>query len=139
MIDYEKKLVALLKTKLECYWTKPKVWNFFLNEDNLGDQVLTFEYLREEFRRLHLTTSDNFADAKKIVLEQNLTFNVILMDLSLRKIDPSSFLKDFISMAPQTPIIILAGQDDTRIATEALTLGFTDYLIKDEINPTLSH
>jgi PAS domain S-box-containing protein len=113
---------------------KNKGLKVLLIEDNLGDQVLISEYLREEFRRLHLTTSDNFADAKKIVQEQKLSFNVILMDLSLPKIDPSSLLKEFISLAPQTPIIILAGQDDSRIATEALTLGFTDYLIKDEIN-----
>jgi len=103
-----------------------------LIEDNLGDQSLVSDYLHEEFPRLELDFAVNFKEARSL-LTQAVSYKIIILDLRLPDIDPDALLKEIIVLAPKNPIIILTGQDDIHTAIKALTLGCTDYLLKDEI------
>jgi PAS domain S-box-containing protein len=105
-----------------------------LIEDNLGDQALIKEYLQEEFTKLNLDIAGNFQEAQTLLHEAIKPYKIILLDLRLPDIDHHSLLNKIIMLAPSSPIIILTGQDDIHIAIETLTLGCTDYLLKDEIN-----
>ncbi|WP_375581097.1 response regulator [Marivirga tractuosa] len=107
--------------------------NILLIEDNPGDQVLVSDYLREEFPRLILETASDFNEAKNFLHKDTIQYKLILLDLSLPDIDHHSLLKEIITLAPNTPIIILTGHDDINIAIESLTLGYTDYLLKDDL------
>ncbi|MGM0581262.1 MAG: response regulator [Bacteroidota bacterium] len=105
-----------------------------LIEDNPGDQILINEYLEEEFPKLNLDIAANFKEAKNYLNVEPSPYKIILMDLSLPDIDSDSLLKEIIKISPITPIIILTGQDNIHTAIQALTLGCTDYLLKDDIN-----
>ncbi|WMN10775.1 response regulator [Marivirga salinae] len=107
--------------------------NILLIEDNPGDQVLVSDFLQEEFPRLKLETACNFKEAKTSIYKNVTPYKIILLDLSLPDIDHHSLLKEIIVLAPNTPIIILTGQDDIKIAIESLTLGYADYLLKDDL------
>lgn len=108
-----------------------------LIEDNPGDQILVSEYLEEEFSKLKLDIANNFKEAEKFISDNPKAFyKIILLDLSLPDINKNELLKKIFKLAPNSPIIILTGQDDIHIAIEALTLGCTDYLLKDELNST---
>ncbi|SMG39096.1 PAS domain S-box-containing protein [Marivirga sericea] len=104
-----------------------------LIEDNVGDQTLVKEYLQDEFSKLSLDIVDTFKAAKTLLQTAIKPYKIILLDLRLPDIDYHSLLNEIISLSPRSPIIILTGQDDIHIAIEALTLGYTDYLLKDEI------
>jgi len=104
-----------------------------LLEDNPGDQLLISEFLQDEFPKLALDLAENFKDAKDLLHEQQKPYKIILLDLSLPDVDRNVLLKEIIALAPKTPIIILTGQDDIHSAIQALTLGCTDYLLKNEI------
>jgi PAS domain S-box-containing protein len=106
-----------------------------LIEDNSGDQALVSDYLDQEFPKSELDFASNFKEAKSL-LTQPVSYKIILLDLRLPDIDPDALLKEIIVLAPKSPIIILTGQDDIHTAIKALTLGCTDYLLKDEITST---
>jgi PAS domain S-box-containing protein len=104
-----------------------------LIEDNLGDQVLVKDYLEDEFPKLNLDIASNFKESKAFLENNQKPYKIILLDLSLPDANKDILLKETIGLAPSTPIIILTGQDDIHTAIKALTLGCTDYLLKDEI------
>jgi len=104
-----------------------------LLEDNPGDQLLISEFLQDEFPKLELDLAENFKDARDLLHKQQKPYKIILLDLSLPDVDRNVLLKEIIALAPKTPIIILTGQDDIHSAIQALTLGCTDYLLKNEI------
>lgn len=105
-----------------------------LIEDNPGDQVLVSEFLQEEFSKLDLELSFNFKEAKELLTNQKTPYKIILLDLTLPDIDHDTLLKEIIALAGNTPIIILTGQANIHTAIQALTLGCTDYLLKDDLN-----
>ncbi|HET8858363.1 response regulator [Marivirga sp.] len=105
-----------------------------LVEDNPGDQVLVSDYLYAEFSKLNLDIASNFKEAKTHLTNNKQTYKIILLDLSLPDIDQSNLIKEIVVCAPNTPVIILTGQDDIHTAIQALTLGCTDYLLKNEIS-----
>jgi len=105
-----------------------------LIEDNLGDQLLVSDYLQEEFSKLDLDKCCNFQEAKELLNNQKIHYKIILLDLTLPDIDHDTLLKEIIALAGNTPIIILTGQTNIHIAIQALTLGCTDYLLKDDLN-----
>lgn len=107
-----------------------------LIEDNPGDQILVKNYLEDEFPKLNLDIAENYKETKSFLERQNRSYKIILLDLSLPDIDKDTLLKEIMALAPSTPIIILTGQDDIHTAIQALTLGCTDYLLKNEITST---
>ncbi|MGJ3234940.1 response regulator [Marivirga sp.] len=104
-----------------------------LIEDNPGDQILVKDYLEDEFPKLNLDIASDFKETKLFLKEPNIPYKIILLDLSLPDVEKDTLLKEILALAPSTPIIILTGQDDIHTAIQALTLGCTDYLLKNEI------
>jgi len=104
-----------------------------LVEDNPGDQILVKDHLEEEFPKLNLDIASNFKETQALLAASRKLYKIILLDLSLPDANKDTLLKETIALAPTTPIIILTGQDDIHTAVQALTLGCTDYLLKDEI------
>lgn len=105
-----------------------------LIEDNHGDQVLISEYLNDEFPVVDLDMACTYKEAKILLHDLPKPYKIILLDLRLPDIDHNSLLKGIKALAPNTPIIILTGQDDIHTAIQALTLGCMDYLLKDDLN-----
>ncbi|WP_296618280.1 response regulator [Marivirga sp.] len=111
-----------------------KDFNILLVEDNPGDQIMVSDNLHEEFPRLDLDVANNFKEAKISLNNPSKSYKIILLDLSLPDIDHNTLLKEILLLAPNIPIIILTGKDDIHTAIQSLTLGCTDYLLKDDLN-----
>lgn len=103
-----------------------------LIEDRQGDARLIQEMLRET---PGISFKVDIADTLQggLALLNSLTYEVILLDLSL----PDSFgvntLLDAQSAAPDTPIVVLTGLDSQTLGVQAVQAGAQDYLIKGEI------
>ena len=63
-------------------------------------------------------------------------FDVILLDLSLPDSRGFDTFAAIYAHAAQTPILVLTGMDDERLAVRMIREGAQDYLIKGQIDPT---
>ena len=106
--------------------------NILIIEDNPGDFTLIESYLSDEFLHLKIEHATTFLEAK-IKLESHLSFDVILLDLSLPDSSGHILIEDMVQLAGVTPIIVLTGYLDKNFGIKTLTLGISDYLLKDEL------
>ena len=104
-----------------------------LIEDNAGDARLLQEMLND-------TEGISFELAHVGRLSKGLEHlsddgaDVVLLDLSL---PDSKGLDTFLKVdahAPQVPIVVLSGLDDTEVAVQAVREGAQDYLVKGQTN-----
>lgn len=110
------------------------VW---LVEDNPGDARLIQEYLREvptggtiELR--HLTSMHELASSDPLA-----GCDLILLDLHLSDSEGLDTLRSCVEFRPGTPVIVLTGLESESIGINAVRSGAQDYLVKDDINPTV--
>ncbi|MEA1905909.1 MAG: PAS domain S-box protein, partial [Euryarchaeota archaeon] len=104
-----------------------------LIEDNSGDLRLIQEMLSEtEMFSFELEHTGRLSSGLKRLVEGGI--DAILLDLGL---PDSQGLETFVSVrdqAPELPIIVLTGFDDTTVANMAVREGAQDYLVKDEVD-----
>jgi PAS domain S-box-containing protein len=112
------------------------VLNILLVEDNPGDIRLLQEILREVgTTQYQITPAMTLAAAiDRLSVVDPVTFDIILLDLSL----PDSLgMASFLSLhrqAPQIPIVVFTGLDDEMLALSAMQQGAQDYLIKGQVD-----
>ncbi|MBA3818668.1 MAG: response regulator [Deltaproteobacteria bacterium] len=105
-----------------------------LVEDNRADARLFAELLSEvPGRPFQLTTVDTLVAATAAVTDHDVVF----LDLSLPDAHGLSTLTSMLTVARQTPIVVLTGNSDDRVAVDAVKAGAQDYVIKSEITPQL--
>jgi len=104
-----------------------------LVEDDPGDARLIEEMLKESTSLpcafFHI---DNLFKIKELTDE---TFDVVLLDLhfdSMTGLETYNYAQSYFSL---TPIVVLTGLRDERLAYEIVKLGAQDYLLKDAIEP----
>lgn len=102
-------------------------------EDNQGDYYLLEEYLLEKNKDVRLTHSSDFTDACRL-LTARTDFAAIFLDLHLPEISGLELAWRITTLRPETPVIVLTGYADLDIARACLSMGVSDFLIKDEIN-----
>jgi PAS domain S-box-containing protein len=110
------------------------VW---LVEDNPGDARLIREYLRETpsgsgIELQHLSSLHEFASS-----DSASECDLILLDLHLSDSQGLDTLRRCVEVRPDTPVIVLTGLESESIGINAVRSGAQDYLVKDDINPTL--
>ncbi len=113
----------------------PRIENLLIIEDNLGDAILLEEYLSEITTGTTIERASTFAEAKRF-LTSGVSFDAMFLDLSLPDNSGKNLVNDIIQLAQLTPVIVLTGYSDEKFGIETLSLGVSDYLIKD--NLTLS-
>jgi PAS domain S-box-containing protein len=105
-------------------------------EDNTGDFVLVEEFLLEEFEQVQLSQATTFAEAKSEITGDT-AYDLILLDLSLPDNSGDDLIDDILEIARDTPVVILTGYTDLSFSAKSLAKGVSDYLLKDELSPTL--
>jgi signal transduction histidine kinase len=107
-----------------------------LVEDNPGDARLIQEMLREppitQFRLTLSTRVDELLES----LERD-PIEVLLLDLGLPDSQGMDTFHRINDRAPGLPIVIFSGADDEQLASEAVSCGAQDYLVKGRINSFL--
>jgi signal transduction histidine kinase len=79
-----------------------------------------------------ISTADNLKDGLELLALRKP--EVILLDLSLPDSEGLDTLTQVLSHAGNTPIVVLTGVDDQKIANQAIVIGAQDSLIKGQIN-----
>ncbi|OYX28413.1 MAG: hypothetical protein B7Z06_01685 [Flavobacteriales bacterium 32-35-8] len=110
--------------------------SILLIEDNPGDFLLLEDHLLEKFDAIHIFHKDSF-NAALPTLESEKKINIILLDLVLPDFQGEDLVKKIQQYSGDTPIIILTGYTDIVLARRILSLGVSDFLIKDEITPEI--
>jgi PAS domain S-box-containing protein len=110
-----------------------KEYTILLIEDNAGDRLLIEDYLEDNLSRLNLINKESFQDALSTLEDPTIQLDVILLDLSLPDKTGEELLISIFNRAKNTPIIVLTGYTNFEFGLHSLSLGISDYLLKDEI------
>lgn len=107
-------------------------------EDNPDDIQLLRRYLgKTSFDRIDIQHCERLANGLEFLEEKDGHIDVILLDLGL----PDGYGLDTFTkvhqLAPKIPIIVLSGQDDENLATQAVREGAQDYLVKGKFDGDL--
>lgn len=105
-----------------------------LVEDNPGDAFLIQGMLgvvNPSDTTFQLQHEERLQDA--IATLNSQPFSVILLDLSLPDSQGLQALQTLEENAPSVPVVILTGQKDEALATQAVHAGAQDYLIKGQV------
>lgn len=108
-------------------------YSVLIVEDNLGDYILISEYLNERFARLSITRTQSYAETHQLFSEKQVSFDVVLLDLSLPDKKGEALIRDVLTISNKTPVIVLTGYTDISFSIKSLTLGVSDYLLKEDI------
>ncbi|WCL50197.1 PAS domain S-box protein [Leptospira sp. GIMC2001] len=99
-------------------------------EDNEGDFLLIEDFLKDELVlsvRNHVRSFREFLNT----IQRNQNFDIILLDLSLPDASGESLVEKTISLAKDIPVVVLTGYTDRLFGIKSLSLGVSDYLLKD--------
>lgn len=114
-------------TQIKCMVEKA-VKNLLVVEDNIGDARLIKELLRgTDFEQYELTYVHSI-DELEVFKKSH--FQAILLDLHLSHVKPTETFKFVNDMYPTTPIVVLTGISDDKLASNIVRQGAQDYLIK---------
>ncbi len=103
-------------------------------EDHLGDFILIENYLVEKHKSIRLNRAISYKEAVE-KLGSSAAFDAILLDLSLPDYgDSENLVKNVVSLAKDSPVIVLTGNSDNDFGVKTLSLGISDYLFKDELD-----
>lgn len=75
---------------------------------------------------------DFFVNKKVIDGLTNFDIDVMLLDLSMPDLDGISVLKKIHDLKSDVQVIVLTGNSDIELAVKAISLGATDYIVKEE-------
>jgi predicted DNA binding protein/DNA-binding NarL/FixJ family response regulator len=121
--------------------------DILLVEDNPGDVRLLEELLEEATDRSEATIGRPAAGMDGLrhasTLDEGLqrltdeSIDVVLLDLGLPDSTGIETLETVRSHSPEVPIVVLTGLHDRTIGVQAVQHGAQEYLVKDELTPTL--
>ncbi len=101
-------------------------------EDNDGDFFLIADHLSEAVPGAELRRALTYREAEEAIA--NHKFDLIFLDLALPDREGKSLVRDIITMAGKTPVVVLTGLSDKNFGPKAIGLGATDYIEKSEIS-----
>src|SRR5690606_32318795 len=111
-------------------------FHILIIEDNVGDYTLVADFLHEHIKSPQIVHVKNFQDAKRALASKCGTFDAVLLDLSLPDKTGSPLIDEIVSLCPAVPVIVLTGYSDFLFGVRSLSLGISDYLLKDELTST---
>ena len=94
------------------------------------------EYIRKVVRRqlsempYEVLEADGAEQAAELLGEYALTIDVIICDVRMPKISGVEAVEHFRREHPSTPIIVLTGFPDLKLAVDFMKDGVVDYLVK---------
>lgn len=112
-------------------------YSLLVIEDNIGDYTIVSEFLEEQMANPQLVQAATFRQARGFLEKTDHGFQAILLDLSLPDKSGEPLINEIISLAGPVPVIVLTGHTDASFAVKSLSLGVSDYLLKDDLTPTI--
>ena len=106
-------------------------------EDNEGDFTLVEDFLIETYTKIQIQHCVDLSTAKKYLRQSSDHYTAILLDLNLPDASGIELINEVLRICKDSPVVVLTGYADLTLARESLELGVYDFLIKDEMNPSL--
>jgi PAS domain S-box-containing protein len=111
----------------------PNEYHILVIEDNPGDLLLIEDYLTEQIEKPIIEVAKNFNEASQS-LQTRKTFDIILLDLTLPDKSGRELIMEIIKVSGDIPVIVFTGFGDTEFSVQSISLGISDYLLKDDLN-----
>ncbi|MFI5161753.1 MAG: response regulator [Sphingobacteriales bacterium] len=108
-------------------------FNILVIEDNPGDFALVEEFLLEQIEILTIAHAKSYQEARNVLSAINNPFDIVLLDLSLPDKTGLSLIKEVAELVSNTPVIVLTGYTDFDFGVRSLSLGISDYILKEEL------
>lgn len=102
-------------------------------DDDEVDRMVVKRSLKTAGVKMQLSEVTNCIDAIAIVQQQS--FDCIFLDYLLPDGDGLSLVQQIRSLGIATPLVVLTGQGDERIAVEVMKAGAADYIAKSRLSP----
>jgi PAS domain S-box-containing protein len=112
-----------------------KLYKILVVEDNPGDFVLVEEYISDSFLNTEITNIGSFKEFERTVSTSE-DFDIIFLDLSLPDKSGIDLVKAVLAHHDLIPIVVLTGYTDFNFAIQSLSLGISDYLLKENLSTT---
>ncbi|TVR29411.1 MAG: response regulator [Balneolaceae bacterium] len=109
-------------------------YKLLIIEDNPGDLTLIEEYLKENGLGVNPDSANTYKAAKEYLSGSEPSYDAILLDLILPDLEGEPLIEEILQLAGSIPIIVLTGYSDIKFGVKSLSLGVSDYLIKDELS-----
>lgn len=111
-----------------------KNYSILIIEDNPGDFALVEEFITEQFHLAELRHAKSYREAYEVLTGNEDAFDVVLLDLSLPDKTGAPLIAEIVTLCPQNPVIVLTGYTDLAFGVNSLSLGVSDYLLKEELS-----
>lgn len=111
-----------------------KHYKIIVVEDNAGDFFLLEDYLQETIAAPEILHFQSFKELNVFLETAPEGINIILLDLTLPDKRGEDLIKDTLAIAAAVPVVALTGYTDASFAVKSLSLGVSDYLLKDDLN-----
>lgn len=102
-------------------------------DDDDVDRLLIDRYLRKADLNVETVEAASADAAYRSILQES--YNCIFLDYLLPDAEGVSLVKQFRAQGISTPIVMLTGQGDERVAVELMKAGASDYLVKSSLSP----
>jgi signal transduction histidine kinase len=112
-----------------------KTYRILVVEDNPGDFLLISDCLREQMMGVDIAEAASFRELRELISNNESAYDVVLLDITLPDQVGEPLIRETLQLCPYTPVIILTGYTDFEFSVRSLTLGVSDYLLKEEITP----
>lgn len=106
-----------------------------LDDDRTDQMVLKRNLARVPELRVSIDEASDWPSARSLLMSE--AYDVMFLDYRLQTTTGLEVLREVRGMGITTPVIMLTGQGDERVAVEVMHAGADDYIVKDDINPAL--
>jgi PAS domain S-box-containing protein len=114
-------------------------YRILIVEDNPGDFALVEDFLFEQIESPVIIHAKNFREAKDNLTADTHKFDVVLLDLSLPDNKGAQLIIEMVELCQHVPVIVLTGYTDFSFGVKSLSLGVSDYLLKDDLTSISLH
>ncbi len=109
--------------------------HILIADDDIGDRKLIKRLLKQSGLMCECVEAESVEEA--LVACSTKPFDCIIIDYRLPGQDGLAGIDTLHNQFPTVAIIMTTGQGDEMVATEALKLGASDYIVKKNLNPEL--
>ncbi len=110
-------------------------YHILVIEDNPGDFMLIQEYLEDNILAPSLKHVQSYKEAFHALTDPDAKpYDVILLDLTLPDLSGESLIHEIMSIGVRTPVIVLTGYTDFEFSIRSMSMGISDYILKDDLN-----
>lgn len=96
--------------------------------------MLIEDFLNEYIDKPVIVHAGTFREASGFIISGETSFDVILLDLTLPDKSGQILVDDILAIVSNSPVIILTGFPDIEFSMKSISLGISDYLLKDDLN-----